>query len=265
MFLAREKATSKYYAIKALCKEDIIKKRKGVERTLTERNVLGYISHPFIIEMKMAFQSKDKLYFVLNYYPGGELFSHIYKMKRFSEPMAAFYAAEIALALIYIHKLGIVYRDLKPENVLLDAEGHVKIADFGLSKEGLRSSSSGTRSFVGTIHYVAPEICSSKGYGFAVDWWSFGCLTYEMLHGLPLFSEENDVLTLHAIVKKEIKCPESFSPQATSFCLGLLNRNSQQRLGSESRDAVSIKMHVFFSGINWIKLEKPDLLALYPG
>ena len=259
MFLAREKVTSKLYALKLLRKKDIIK-RNQVEHTFTERSVLGYISHPFIIEMKMAFQSKDNLYFVLNYCPGGELFTQINKMGGFSEPRTAFYAAEITLALVYIHKLDIVYRDLKPENVLLDAEGHIKIADFGLSKEGVQSNSSGSRSFVGTADYLAPEIFKREEYGLSVDWWSLGCLTYEMLTGYPPFYHHQNInMTRTKVLKGDIKFPESFSPEVNSFCLGLLNRDAQQRLGSESRDATSIKRHPFFFGINWIKLEAKEI------
>ena len=208
----------------------------------------------------MAFQSKDNLYFVLNYCPGGELYTHIIKMGKFSEPRAAFYAAEIASALVYIHKLNIVYRDLKPENVLLDAEGHIKVTDFGLCKEGVRSNSSGLRSFVGTVDYLAPEILKKEEYGISVDWWSFGCITYEMLTGFPPFYQNQQISkTAKKILHADIKCPEYFSPDAKSLCLGLLNRDKEQRIGSESRDATSIRRHPFFSKINWVKLEAKEI------
>lgn len=142
MFLVRENKTAEMFALKVLRKDNIIK-RNQVEHTKTERNVLGYVNHPFIVGLKMAFQSKDKLYFVLDYCAGGELFFHLSKVGKFPESRASFYAAEIVLALEYIHQLDIVYRDLKPENVLLDARGHVRLTDFGLSKEGISSSSSG--------------------------------------------------------------------------------------------------------------------------
>jgi serine/threonine protein kinase len=203
VFLVRECESGKIYAMKVLQKENIIK-RNQVEHTKTERNVLGYIKHPFIVRLNMAFQTKDKLYFVLDYCAGGELFFHLGKMGKFSEPRARFYAAEIALALEHVHKLDIIYRcvelpaffgccvqrgavvadgcggmtrrcrDLKPENVLLDARGHVRLTDFGLSKEGISDNVSGAHSFCGTPEYLAPEILNRQGHGRAVDWWSLG-------------------------------------------------------------------------------------------
>lgn len=167
VFLVNELETNTMYALKVLKKDNIIK-RNQVEHTKTERSVLGYVQHPFIVGMNMAFQSKEKLYFVLDYCAGGELFFHLGKEGKFQEPRARFYAAEIILAISYVHSLGIIYRDLKPENVLLDSHGHIRLTDFGLSKEGISNSSSGANSFCGT-----PGLCSTilvhciPGSGFA--------------------------------------------------------------------------------------------------
>lgn len=173
VFLVREKSSSTLYALKVLKKDYIISKNQ-VEHTLTERSVLGYIHHPFIVGLNMAFQTSDKLFFVLDYCSGGELFFHLGKIGRFSEERAKFYAAQITLALEYVHSLDVIYRDLKPENVLLDATGNVRLTDFGLSKEGVSNHSTGAFSFCGTPEYIAPEVLLRQGHGRAVDWWSLG-------------------------------------------------------------------------------------------
>ena len=165
--------------------------RNQVEHTNTERRVLGYVRHPFIVALHYAFQTRHKLYFVLEYCPGGELFTHIGRNKRLTEKHTRFYTAEIASALGHLHSLGVLYRDLKPENILLDAKGHIKLADFGLSKEDVHRSFGVTNSFCGTPEYIAPEvieggdISKGGGHGTAVDWWSLGMVVYEMLTGLP--------------------------------------------------------------------------------
>jgi len=246
------------FALKVLRKDNIIK-RNQVEHTRTERSVLGYVNHPFIVGLKMAFQSKDKLYFVLDYCAGGELFFHLSKVGKFSEPRAAFYAAEIVLALAYIHQLDIVYRDLKPENVLLDAMGHVRLTDFGLSKEGITNSSSGANSFCGTPEYLAPEILNRKGHGRAVDWWSLGALLYEMLTGLPPFyCRERDRL-FEKIRRGHLEYPKYLTPKSQALLRGLLTQDPKQRLGSGADDAEPIQQHPFFDGIRWQELVKGDV------
>jgi RAC serine/threonine-protein kinase len=253
VFLVREIKTGEMFALKVLRKDNIIK-RNQVEHTKTERSVLGYVKHPFIVGMNMAFQSKDKLYFVLDYCAGGELFFHLGKLGKFPEPRARFYAAEIVLAISYVHSLDIIYRDLKPENVLLDARGHVRLTDFGLSKEGISSSSSGANSFCGTPEYLAPEILNRQGHGRAVDWWSLGALLYEMLTGLPPFYCQDRDKLFEKIRKSELHYPASLSRPAKSLLRGLLTRDPQLRLGSGPEDAEAIKRHEFFVEIDWEKL-----------
>jgi len=182
--LVRKKSDTRLYAMKVLAKQNIIK-RKQVEHTRTERNVLGKLNHPFIVKLHYAFQTEAKLYFVLDYCAGGELFFHLSRMKKFPEHMARFYAAEIALALDTMHKNGVVYRDLKPENILLDGDGHIKLADFGLAKEGVHEAAEGAHSLCGTPEYLSPEVLDRQGHGTAVDWWNLGMVLYEMLTGLP--------------------------------------------------------------------------------
>jgi len=253
--LVRENVTSEMFALKVLRKDNIIR-RNQVEHTRTERNVLGYIKHPFIVGLNMAFQTKDKLYFVLDYCAGGELFFHLGKLGKFPEPRTKFYAAEITLAIDHVHKLDIIYRDLKPENVLLDARGHVRLTDFGLSKEGISQSSSGANSFCGTPEYLAPEILNRQGHGRAVDWWSLGALLYEMLTGLPPFYCRDREKLFDKIRRAELTYPRYLSQRACHILRGLLTRDPQMRLGSGENDADDIKTHVFFNDIDWARLDQ---------
>jgi len=172
------------YAMKVLRKSHLLRRRQ-IERTKTERRVLGRLDHVFIMKLHYAFQSQEKLYLVLDYCPGGELFFHLSRYRRFPERVARFYAAELTTAIGHLHSVGIIYRDLKPENVLLDADGHVKLGDFGLAKDGISSATKGATSMCGTPEYMAPEVLCQKGHGFTVDWWGLGMLTYEMFTGLP--------------------------------------------------------------------------------
>jgi len=258
VFLVREKQTNEMFALKVLKKDNIIK-RNQVEHTKTERSVLGYVKHPFIVGLNMAFQSKDKLYFVLDYCAGGELFFHLGKVGKFSEQRACFYAAEITMAIDYVHDLDIVYRDLKPENVLLDSRGHVRLTDFGLSKEGISNSSSGANSFCGTPEYLAPEILNRQGHGRAVDWWSLGALLYEMLTGLPPFYCRDREKLFDKIRRGTLEYPKYLSPRAQQLLRGLLTKDPHRRLGSGPNDAEDIKMQEFFTHLNWDKLMKGEV------
>ena len=182
--LVRKKSDDKLYAMKVLSKPNIVK-RKQVEHTRTERRILGTISHPFIVKLHYAFQTDKKLYFVLDYAAGGELFFHLSRMRKFPEHFAQFYCAEIVLALEELHRNEVIYRDLKPENILFDVDGHIKLADFGLAKEHISEATEGAHSLCGTPEYLSPEVLNRLGHGNAVDWWNLGMVTYEMLTGLP--------------------------------------------------------------------------------
>ncbi|KDO22279.1 AGC protein kinase [Saprolegnia parasitica CBS 223.65] len=255
VLLVRKKDNGVVYAMKVLRKENIIK-RNQVEHTRTERHVLGYVRHPFIVGLNYAFQTSEKLYFVLDYCAGGELFFHLGKVQRFKEPRAQFYAAEITLAIEYVHNLDIIYRDLKPENVLLDENGHIRLTDFGLSKEGIQDDFSGANSFCGTPEYLAPEILNRAGHGRAVDWWSLGALLYEMLTGLPPFYCRDRDKLFEKIRQGELTFPKYLSPAAVDLLARLLERDPTKRLGTGPTDAGEIKSHPFFKEIQW------DLLAL---
>jgi len=248
--LVRKKDTGVLYAMKVLTKENIIK-RNQVEHTRTERHVLGYIKHPFIVGLVFAFQTKDKLFFVLDYCAGGELFFQLGKVGKFTEQRACFYAAQITLALEYIHALDVIYRDLKPENVLLDEHGNVRLTDFGLSKEGIQSNVEGAHSFCGTPEYLAPEILNRTGHGRAVDWWSLGALLYEMLTGLPPFYCRDRERLFDKIRRADLAYPKYLSAEAQSVLQGLLTRDPQKRLGTGPEDAELLKQHPFFRGIDF--------------
>ena len=258
VFLVREHVSGEMFALKVLRKDNIIK-RNQVEHTKTERNVLGYVKHPFIVGLNMAFQTADKLYFVLDYCAGGELFFHLGKLGKFPEPRACFYSAEITLAIEHVHKLDIIYRDLKPENVLLDARGHVRLTDFGLSKEGISNSSSGANSFCGTPEYLAPEILNRQGHGRAVDWWSLGALLYEMLTGLPPFYCRDRERLFEKIRRADLNYPRYLSACSQHLLKGLLTRDPKMRLGSGEKDAEDIKGHIFFKSIDWVKLKSGSM------
>jgi serine/threonine protein kinase len=174
----RKKNTGRVYAMKILHKAKLIESDE-VEGTKMEKEVLKRIDHPFIVGLKFSFQTPDKLYLVLDYVAGGELFYHLKREKRFSEERVRYYASELTLALEHLHKLCIVYRDLKPENILLGEDGHVCLTDFGLCKDGLEFGKY-TYTFCGTAEYLAPEVLEGRGHDKAVDWWSLGTLMYEM-------------------------------------------------------------------------------------
>ncbi|KAF4689638.1 hypothetical protein FOZ60_001333 [Perkinsus olseni] len=246
VMLVRYKKDNNVYAMKMLRKENVMK-RNQVEHTRTERNVLETVSHPFIVESGVRVpDSKEALFHT----GGGELFFHLSRAQRFSENRCRFYASEILLAIEYLHKYDIVYRDLKPENVLLDAEGHVKLTDFGLSKEGIMDNSS-AKSMCGTPEYLAPEILEKKGHGKAVDWYSLGALMYEMLTGLPPFYTRDREKLFERIRHGELSYPSYISPIAKNLLEQLLCRDPNRRLGSGPADAQDIKSHPFFQGVDW--------------
>jgi len=252
VMLVRKKDSRSLYAMKVLNKGNVVK-RKQVEHTRTERRVLGRTKHPFIVTLHYAFQDPEKLYFVLDYCAGGELFFHLTRQKKLTEHMARFYTAEITLALDHLHTLGVVYRDLKPENILLDEQGHIKLADFGLAKEGIRETTEGTNSLCGTPEYLPPEILDRRGHGTAVDWWNLGMVLYEMLTGLPPWYTSDRKKLFDRLRSARLQFPPYVSGNAKSIIQGLLMRNPAHRLGGRN-GAEDLKGHSFFESMNWEKL-----------
>uniref|UniRef100_A0A8C9VG02 non-specific serine/threonine protein kinase n=1 Tax=Scleropages formosus TaxID=113540 RepID=A0A8C9VG02_SCLFO len=249
VILVREKASGKYYAMKILKKEVIIAKDE-VAHTLTESRVLKNTRHPFLTSLKYSFQTKDRLCFVMEYVNGGELFFHLSRERVFSEDRTRFYGAEIVSALDYLHSAKIVYRDLKLENLMLDKDGHIKITDFGLCKEGITDAAT-MKTFCGTPEYLAPEVLEDNDYGRAVDWWGLGVVMYEMMCGrLPFYNQDHEKL-FELILMEDIKFPRTLSADAKSLLSGLLIKDPNKRLGGGPDDAKEIMRHSFFATIDW--------------
>jgi serum/glucocorticoid-regulated kinase 2 len=242
------KERGQLFAMKILRKSHLVRRRQ-IERTRTERKVLSVVNHPFIMKLHYAFQSPDKLYLVLDYCPGGELFFHLSRFRRFPERVARFYAAELLLALGHLHKRGIIYRDLKPENVLLDAEGHVKLGDFGLAKAGIQHSCEGATSMCGTPEYMAPEVLAQQGHGFCVDYWGLGMLVYEMMTGLPPWYTTDRTRLFRRLRSAPLDIPTYFSQASANCVSALLDRNPRRRLGVTGIRAAM--EHEFFRSISW--------------
>ncbi|BGP18340.1 Serine/threonine-protein kinase [Rhodosporidiobolus nylandii] len=239
----RKKDTGRIYALKTIRKAHIVS-RSEVTHTLAERTVLAQVNNPFIVPLKFSFQNAEKLYLVLSYINGGELFHHLQREGRFSEERSRFYAAELLCALEHLHQFNVIYRDLKPENILIDYVGHIALCDFGLSKLNM-SESETTNTFCGTPEYLAPELLLGHRYQRTVDWWTLGVLLYEMLSGLPPFYSENTNEMYQKILTDPLRFGDEIQPDARSLLTGLLTRDPQQRLGVTGAQA--IKQHPFFA------------------
>jgi len=233
-----------------------------VEHIKAEKKILSKINHPFIVHLYASFQDEKNLYMVMEYVIGGELFSQLRKAGRFSNEASRFYAAEIVLALEYLHDKNIVYRDLKPENLLIDREGHMKITDFGFAKY----VEDRTWTLCGTPEYLAPEIIQSKGHGKAVDWWALGILIFEMLSGYPPFYDENPFGIYQKILAGKIEFPRHFDVNAKDLVKKLLLADRTKRYGCLKNGAVDIKSHKWFKGIDWSKaLNREMKVPFVPG
>ncbi|XP_051164524.1 atypical protein kinase C isoform X1 [Leptopilina boulardi] len=267
------KRTRRIYAMKVI-KKALVTDDEDIDWVQTEKHVFETASnHPFLVGLHSCFQTPSRLFFVIEFVRGGDLMFHMQRQRRLPEEHARFYAAEISLALNFLHEKGIIYRDLKLDNVLLDHEGHVKLTDYGMCKEGVREGDT-TATFCGTPNYIAPEILRGEDYGFSVDWWALGVLLYEMLAGRSPFdiagaSENPDQNTedylFQVILQKTIRIPRSLSVKASSVLKGFLSKDPAERLGCGRGPAAfqDIVEHPFFKAIDWEMLEQKQVTPPY--
>ena len=247
--LVRHKESGQLFAMKAMSKA-LLDEDGNIEQILTEKNILMENHHPFLVSAHFSFQTETKVFIVCDYVPGGELFTRLRQEVRFSEERTRYIAAEIVEALGYMHSQSLIYRDLKPENVLFDEDGHVKLTDFGYAKK-LKSPDGTAASFCGTPDYVAPEMLMEGTYTKSIDWWSLGCVIYEMLVGISPFYNKNVQQMYEAIENEPVKFPEIVSDTAMDLIDKLLAKDPGMRLGNGPNDAEEIKCHRFFKGIDW--------------
>ncbi|KAL9942046.1 hypothetical protein ACHAO5_008352 [Verticillium nonalfalfae] len=257
--LVQSKHNQRFYAVKVLKKAQVVK-MKQVEHTNDERRMLGEVKHPFLITLWGTFQDSKNLYMVMDFVEGGELFSLLRKSGRFPNPVAKFYAAEVTLALEYMHEKDIIYRDLKPENLLLDRHGHLKITDFGFAKKVPDK----TWTLCGTPDYLAPEVVSNKGYNKSVDWWSLGILVYEMLCGYTPFWDSGSPMKIYEnILRGKVKYPQYMDPSARDLLEKLITADLTKRLGNLYHGSKDVKNHPWFAEVTWERLAKKDIDAPY--
>ena len=241
--------THEIYAMKSL-KKDLLIEQEQIENTLLEKEILQTIDYPLLCGLVFCFQNEERIFFVMPFLSGGELFQHLRKFRTFDEDKVRFYGAQIALGLEYLHSKGIVYRDLKPENILMDEHGYLRLADFGMAKK-LKDDEK-AMSFCGTPEYLAPEVITMEGHDKMADWWSFGILLFEMLCGLPPFYVENLDKMYDMIKSSQVKFPKrvNLSEDAKDVIRKLLEKNPKKRLGSQS-GIEEIKSHPFFASIDF--------------
>uniref|UniRef100_A0A669CXH6 Protein kinase C n=1 Tax=Oreochromis niloticus TaxID=8128 RepID=A0A669CXH6_ORENI len=260
VMLARLNGRDRVFAVKVL-KKDIILQDDDVECTMTEKRVLSLARcHPYLTQLYCCFQTPDRLFFVMEFVNGGDLMFHIQKSRKFEEGRARFYTAEITSALMFLHSKGIIYRDLKLDNVLLDKDGHCKLADFGMCKEGIFEGVA-TGTFCGTPDYIAPEILQEMLYGPSVDWWALGVLLYEMLSGHAPFEAENEDDLFESILNEEIVYASWLSTEAVNILKALLTKNPARRLGCVPTEGgeEAVTSHAFFTDIDWEKLNRREI------
>ena len=255
--LVKYKNTNEYYAMKSL-KKDILLDQDQIECTLLEKKILQTLDYPFLVGMVFCFQTEERIYFVMPFVRGGELFQHLRHEKYFKEEKVKFYAAIIGLSLDYLHNNEIVYRDVKPENILIDEDGYLKLVDFGLAK--ILEGDEKATSFCGTPEYLAPEIIQGKGHARGADWWSYGILIYELLYGIPPFYCENIDKMYASIVRADVRFPKKIktSDDAKDLIKQLLIKDPDKRLGTEG-GFEKIKEHPFFKGFDFNALLEKKL------
>jgi len=268
VLMVEQKRTKRIYAMKVI-KKELVNDDEDIDWVQTEKHVFEVASnHPFLVGLHSCFQTPSRLFFVIEFVNGGDLMFHMQRQRRLPEEHARFYAAEICLALNFLHEKGIVYRDLKLDNVLLDSEGHIKLTDYGMCKEGLRPGDT-TSTFCGTPNYIAPEMLRGEEYDWSVDWWALGVLMFEMLAGRSPFDivaqadnpdQNTEDYLFQVILEKTIRIPRSLSVKAASILKGFLNKSPQERLGCHPQTGFAdIQSHPFFRTIDWDMLYEKQI------
>ncbi|KAL3283406.1 hypothetical protein HHI36_006551 [Cryptolaemus montrouzieri] len=258
VILVKNISTAEFYAMKALDKKRIVK-LKQVDHTLYEKNILAAVRFPFIVNLEFFYKDNSYIYFFMPFVNGGEMFTHLRRLKRFDEPMSKFYSSQIVLGLEYLHNLDIIYRDLKPENILIDNKGYIKIADLGFCKI-VRGR---TWTLCGTPEYLAPEIILSKGYNKSVDWWAFGIFIYELNAGLPPFNSLDPMRLYEKIVACKYKFPPHFSSELKDLVKNILQVDLTRRYGNLKAGVQDIKSHRWFRDINWMSIFQRKVVPSY--
>ncbi|XP_053315885.1 protein kinase C iota type [Spea bombifrons] len=269
VLLVRLKKTERIYAMKVV-KKELVNDDEDIDWVQTEKHVFEQASnHPFLVGLHSCFQTESRLFFVIEYVNGGDLMFHMQRQRKLPEEHARFYSAEISLALNYLHERGIIYRDLKLDNVLLDSEGHIKLTDYGMCKEGLRPGDT-TSTFCGTPNYIAPEILRGEDYGFSVDWWALGVLMFEMMAGRSPFDivgstdnpdQNTEDFLFQVILEKQIRIPRSLSVKAASVLKSFLNKEPKDRLGCHPQTGFAdIQNHQFFRNVDWDHMEQKQVV-----
>lgn len=256
MLLVRLKSesTQHCFALKVLRKTEIVRLRQ-VEHVNAERYILSRVHHPFIVDLHATFQDSLNVYMLLSFVPGGELFAHLRRAKRFTPDVTRFYLATIILALKYLHSFNIIYRDLKPENLLLDSRGYLRLTDFGFAK----IVDDRTWTLCGTPEYLAPEIIQSDGHGKAADWWACGILCYEMLVGYPPFYDETPYGIYEKILKGKIYWPKEMDTLSKNIIKAFLHPDRTMRLGNLGGGPQDVLDHPWFHGVDWDALERREI------
>lgn len=261
------KQTKRIYAMKVIKKSMFVaNENEDIDWVQTEKHVFERASnYPFLVGLHSCFQNESRLFFVIEFVRGGDLMYHMQRKRRLTEPEAQFYTAEISLALDFLHMRGIIYRDLKLDNVLLDHEGHIKLTDYGMCKEGIKKGDK-TNTFCGTPNYISPELLRGEDYDFSVDWWALGVLLYEMLAGKSPFdtTDANEDILFQTILERTIRIPRSLSVRAQNILRAFLKKNPSERLGCDPERGFSeIKSNDFFKGIDWDSLERRQVKPPY--
>jgi protein kinase A len=257
---AKYKVDSRYYAVKFMKKHEIIK-LKQVDHINNEKRLMGQIDYPFIVNMTGYAKDDCYVYIIMQCITGGELFTHLRRIRKFDDPQAKFYGMQTGAAFAHIHGKNIIHRDLKPENILLQPNGYSKLTDFGFAK--ILEPGTRTYTLCGTPEYIAPEVLLNKGHGKPVDWWTLGILIYEMIVGQPPFCDEDPMGIYQKILAGKVYFPKYFDKNAKALVKKLLTADLSKRFGNLKDGADDIMKHKWFSSLDLAKLEAMEIPAPY--